>query len=108
MPRRQLVDAAEAVRLSKEGKTAAAIALVFGCQTPAIYRAFNKMGHVTETMLAHRAKVRKFNPTSRRVTAIAIPEDVEPIAPRDPCQRCGTRGDIGCRHTKAPLGWAVG
>jgi len=22
---------------------------------------------------------------------------------RDPCQRCGVRGDIGCRHNPAPI-----
>jgi hypothetical protein len=26
---------------------------------------------------------------------------------RDPCQRCGCRGDIGCGHSKAPLGMVL-
>lgn len=25
---------------------------------------------------------------------------------RDPCQRCGVRADIGCGHSRAPLGMA--
>ncbi len=27
---------------------------------------------------------------------------------RDPCPRCGARGDIGCKHTRSPLGTVFG
>lgn len=27
-----------------------------------------------------------------------------PVVSRDPCPRCGVRGDIACGHSKAPLG----
>lgn len=30
------------------------------------------------------------------------------ILPRDPCFRCGARGDIGCGCPKQRLGWRVG
>lgn len=28
----------------------------------------------------------------------------QPRVDRDPCQRCGVRHDIGCHHTRAPVG----
>ena len=31
-----------------------------------------------------------------------------PIAPRDPCYRCGVRADHGCRCKQSRIGWSVG
>lgn len=28
----------------------------------------------------------------------------QPRVDRDPCQRCGVRHDVGCRHSRAPVG----
>ena len=30
-----------------------------------------------------------------------------PRVDRDPCQRCGVRHDVGCHHTRAPVGMTL-
>lgn len=42
-----------------------------------------------------KARIRRVERTSG-----ALPPTVD----RDPCQRCGVRHDIGCHHTRAPVG----
>jgi hypothetical protein len=34
-------------------------------------------------------------------------KDCQPRVDRDPCQRCGVRHDIGCNHSRAPLGMTL-
>ncbi|WP_077228576.1 hypothetical protein [Sphingomonas hengshuiensis] len=39
-------------------------------------------------------------------SAVAVPrEALPPRIDRDPCPRCGTRGDLGCRHGRAGVNW---
>jgi hypothetical protein len=43
----------------------------------------------------------------RRASEITADKDKQPRVDRDPCQRCGVRHDIGCRHSQAPLGMVL-
>lgn len=39
--------------------------------------------------------------------AIRIEPRADQYVDRDPCERCGVRHDIGCKHTRAPLGMTL-
>lgn len=48
------------------------------------------------------------NKTARRTRSeIVIEKLFAPRVDRDPCPRCGVRGDIDCGHSKAPLGMVL-
>lgn len=44
-----------------------------------------------------------------RKAGVAADRIVPPSEPvdRDPCQRCGVRHDIGCHHSRVPLGMVL-
>lgn len=88
-PDRRKVDKAQAVamRLDKN-MPPALIAQHFGVTLPTVYRALREMGH----------------PVGQAPLPIAEPIRVE----RDPCFRCGARGDHGCKCSKGKLGWHAG
>jgi hypothetical protein len=125
----KIVDDQEAIRLHRDDKlTVAQIAIHFGVRNPAIYRAFTRGGYAYQTVCRlrpqkpHRpipAQPRGKLPPSRVYPADRHVRDdfhaeeeavaARRIMPRDPCQRCGTRADHGCKHRAAPpLGWRVG
>lgn len=100
-----------------EGVTVQQIAADFGVKLPAIYRAFRQRNYRTEKMKRadeganfnyppaanDRQGQRKFDMEAEEAAIAAMR-----IVPRDPCPRCGVRGDIGCRCPKTPLGWRAG
>lgn len=45
--------------------------------------------------------------TRRHTAPVVHMGKLPPRVDRDPCPRCGVRGDIGCRHRVAPWGAAA-
>lgn len=114
MPRK-FVDDAAVVRLHIQDKVPiAAIAKRMRVQPPAIYRALYRMGHKplgrpqpapSEPRLPPppAANQNAAVPTDKRLAeqAMLATERVN----RDPCFRCGVRGDIGCGCYKGQTEW---
>jgi hypothetical protein len=99
------------------GLTVRAIARHFGVQEPCIYRAFRLEQYFTPNMLErrHERSIGRLPPNpkggaSALAKGVYIPreENLPPRVYRDPCPRCGVRGDIGCGHSKGALGWCAG
>ena len=80
----------------------------YGVQRPAIWRRLiaggsrppyeggsGKIGRAAAGVSRHK---------HRDIPASMLPTPVD----RDPCPRCGVRRDIGCHHSLAPLGIAMG
>lgn len=114
---RAFVDSALAVQLHREGnRTVPQIAVHFGVQPPSIYKAFRKHGYFTPGMLENRKprEPRMYLPPAAgkcllgRPIAAVKAVNALPIVNRDPCFRCGTRGDLGCKCNKGALGWHAG
>lgn len=82
------------------GAIVAQLAEAGGVQRPAIWRALRSGGLLPEKL---RAPVR-----GRKSPTPAASETFQTAAAtsRDPCPRCEVRGDIGCRHSRAPLATA--
>jgi hypothetical protein len=83
----------------KAGVEVKLIAQEFGVQNPAIWRALRKAG-----LLPPYAPKVPGGPGKPRAPK-AVPE-AGPAAPlvlveRNPCPRCGVRGDVGCAHRRA-------
>lgn len=112
---RSFVDPAEAVALHRDKNWGVGrIATHYGVQKPAIYRAFRALKYYTPIMKQSRARslranLRSWRPLGRPkeypAEGLPMPERVES---REPCPRCNVRSDIGCKHSKAKLGWSVG
>jgi hypothetical protein len=92
------------------------LAMMYGVQRPAIWKRL-RVGGVIPAYRKH-TKGGKGRPpgggtpgysTGRFAKALAIAEknraeiDAIPRVDRDPCPRCGARGDIDCGHSHAPL-----
>jgi hypothetical protein len=128
MPTRK-VDPLAVLALFNDQVPVVAIAEKFGVQRAAVYRCLYRQGIVScdsrpgmppaGTQLRKAANFNKRRDhakgkgptgiTRHRATGAAAFENAPPpIEPRDPCLRCGVRGDIGCKHRRAPLGWSVG
>src|SRR5689334_5063381 len=110
---RQRVNDAEAIALHRDKKwTVARIANHFQVLPPAIYRSFKRGGYVFQSIY-HLRPLKKSAPPKLRLpkeanpnppapmkrksylTGAALFESAPPpIEPRDPCPRCGVRGDI--------------
>lgn len=54
----------------------------------------------TRTMEEIRRKAP--NPQFHRVEGPAADDVARLVVSRDPCPRCGVRGDVGCRHRPKP------
>ncbi len=119
--RNEKVNEAKAIAMHKQGVKTKDIAYHLGCKQPAIYRAFRRAGYFTPGMLRSAvgpesnyppaATDRKFGPTENWKNDLDAEEReiaARRIAPRDPCFRCGARGDFGCGCPKTPLGWRAG
>lgn len=115
---RKRIDAALAVSMHRDSDVKVRdIAAFFDCQCPAIYRAFRAQGYFTVNMIERRpppavpiylppaAPTREHNGRTSNCDKML---DALPIVYRDPCMRCGTRGDIGCKCSKARIGWHAG
>ena len=120
MATRMEIDAAECVKLAKSGLKVRKIAERMGCRPPAVYRALRRGGYATSGMTRRGiGPEANYPPTPKgayncsgtaRVDIDAEEAEIAArrIQPRDPCARCGVRGDIGCGCTKAPIGWRAG
>lgn len=115
------IDPAQCVKLHKQGLSVKIIAHRIGCRPPAVYRAFRRVGYSTWGMKRRdigapanyppEAKAREYGPTENWRSDMDAEEAAiaaRRIPPRDPCPRCGVRGDIGCGCVKQPLGWRAG
>lgn len=77
----------------RRGAEAPEIAAAFGVKRPAVYNALRRTGALP--------------PYGKRVSRRTAKLSSAPVVvTRDPCPRCGTRADYGCRHTQA-LGLAI-
>lgn len=91
-------------RALKSGEEPSAIvgylAQADGVQRPAIWRRLRTGGVLPP--------YNEGKPIGRKAAGISDPEkrlfNLPAAVDRDPCQRCGVRHDIGCRHSRAPLG----
>lgn len=107
------IDEAKAIKLHKQGMKVRDIAIRLRCKPPSIYRAFQRNGHKVAERAPGAGGIRgalfppamKASPIENRAQYEEEAIAAMRIAPRDPCQRCGVRGDIGCGCNKAPLGW---
>lgn len=121
MASRVQIDPDHCVSLAKDGLTARQIATRLGVRPPCIYRAFRRAGYATggmkrrgigpEANYPPSGNSRHSGPTENWRSDIEAEEAeiaARRIAPRDPCPRCGVRGDIGCGCSKARLGWRAG
>lgn len=74
-----------------------------GVQRPAVWRRLRSGGVLPpyKSSEAHRKRAKKR-------TQAEIVNDIDaalpPAVDRDPCPRCGVRRDIGCSHSRAPIG----
>lgn len=113
----------EVVRLHRDEKLKVAeIAARLGITVPAVYRAFRRQGYFLATMKEpNLPRARKpadllppdplpsQRPGTPGAKAIAEQERMAlPRVERDPCGRCGARGDYGCGCRRASVGWCVG
>lgn len=111
---RALVDAKQAVSMHKRGRSVADIAAYFGVKRPCVYGAFKRQGYETAEMIARRAATPSRSHHNLHNEALAAGRPRMPAAndgqrvERDPCFRCGVRGDIGCGCRKAAVGWCAG
>lgn len=92
------------VRALANGETPSVIvgqlAEAHGVQRPAIWRNLRSGGVIAP--YKHRAR-RGPVEIAQATKEASVPDPVG----RDPCPRCGVRGDIGCHHRKARLAAAV-
>lgn len=72
------------------------IASTMGVQNPAIYSALRRAG-VLPPLKSRTPHTVRYTPSGGRKSARAMM--AAPRVARDPCPRCGTRGDIGCAHS---------
>lgn len=82
------------------------LAAQYGVNRPAIWRRLRSGGvlpgyHRRENMGRRAAGIAKPTIQSERIVPPTLPVD------RDPCQRCGVRRDIGCNHSRVPLGMVL-
>lgn len=93
------------------------LACLYNVQRPAIWKALRNGGVLPP--YARRVDGGKGRPRGggmpgysenrrRRSKSQISDEKAEmPRVDRDPCQRCGVRHDIGCHHTRAPVGMVL-
>lgn len=62
-----------------------------------------KRRHRESPELMRRGIAAMQSPEARKKAAEAQRRP-EQLVDRDPCPRCGVRGDIGCHHNRAPMG----
>lgn len=62
------------------------------------------LGKVRRLGLVRKAKAEPSNVTPLRPGPIVTAPVVETVN-REPCPRCGVRGDVGCSHKRPPFGF---
>lgn len=82
------------------------LAVLYGVQRPAIWRRLITGG--LRPPYGHSEKRSRRKSRARRPSSEVEKERMaQPRVDRDPCQRCGVRRDIGCYHTRAPVGMVL-
>lgn len=85
------------VRAAQAGATPAELASIYGVQPPAICKVLRRHGiHLSTPRGSPAAKA----PVRERRTMAEKREQAPAPVDRDPCPRCGVRGDIGCSHRR--------
>lgn len=73
----------------------------YNVQRPAIWRRLRAGG----VLPGYRSKnVQRFQRPRRKHSDIRDEKMAAPRVDRDACPRCGVRADIGCKHSRAPVG----
>lgn len=110
----QKVDIEKAVKLHRDKNwPVPRIAALFGVQRQAVWRAFRTAGYEPPGTIARReaaqrrldavyASIGTRRPATSRRESLNEALANAPRVHRDPCQRCGCRGDIECKHRWAP------
>ena len=91
-----------AAELWLTGKSAGFIAEVLGKSRSSVLGKISRLGLARKKLNAPVVRTAAMpRPAPQRLVrapAAAIPN-------RDPCPRCGVRGDVGCAHVRLPLGF---
>jgi hypothetical protein len=78
------------------------LASQYDVQRPAIWKRLRAGGLIPDYGVSDG------KPVGRLAGGVMVDREKRPNAPppvfRDPCQRCGARGDYSCGHSKTPLG----
>lgn len=111
--KRKWIDAERAAALYWQGLTVPQIAERLGFRTGSVTRALVSRGIISERNFTvddpSRFRRSDRNPAFPSSRQVAEAEKMAmPRVERDPCHRCGARGDYGCGHDRAPVGWCVG
>jgi hypothetical protein len=101
-------------RGAHDGATVERLAVIYDVQRPAIWKAL-RSGGALPPYQPHReggkgrpkgggkpgyTEARRYK---RQDSGTRLADVPEPVPSRDPCPRCGARGDYPCGHSKAPL-----
>lgn len=85
------------------GDVVGELATMYGVQRPAIWRRL-RAGRLLPPYGSGR---RIGNPRRKSPTEADDARSAMPRVDRDPCPRCGVRHDVGCNHSRAPLGMVL-
>jgi hypothetical protein len=88
------------------------LAAADGVERPAIWRRLRtggvlppyKTARTKEYSASYADKNRREIASAKLRAQLKASLEATPRASRDPCPRCGTRGDVGCSHHRAELG----
>lgn len=78
------------------------LAAFYNVNRPAIWRRLRAGGVLPPYRSDGPRKIKR-----RPLHELNEDRDSQPRVDRDPCPRCGVRGDIGCGHSRAPLGMVL-
>ena len=67
----------------------------------ALAEAGHSLGEIAHRMEMTPTELQRQCSAARVLDRVPQPEPQTLAAPRDPCFRCGTRADLGCKHQKA-------
>lgn len=81
------------------------LAAMEGVQRPAIYKRLRQGGLLPPYPSDQRP--RRYQPYIPRLERKVVHREMPPRVYRDPCPRCGARGDVECGHSKARLGMVL-
>jgi GcrA cell cycle regulator len=93
--------------LMMAGKSYSEVSLIMGCKRDSIAGKLSRMRLSRDPRLpaGMRQADKRYQRNTRAVVmnraanATKLTDVPPPIAPRDPCFRCGVRRDVGCVHT---------
>lgn len=87
----------------RRGACPADIAIQFGVQSPAVYKALRRTGALPPYRIRPETKLGGGR-VGRQAAGLGNEKRLEvqdrPRVSRDPCFLCGVRGDVGCKHQR--------